>query len=235
MPYLSIWHFVDHRRYGAFPEEVSFPVWTRFLHHQLFLLQDHVSLAYVIGGNFMTRLLFITHFKAILNHSEHFFRLHLITDKENREDIDVLLKTWNVTNCQFRKICLFWNSYNSSGQWWFYNLEDYEERVKWIPNTHYSKYYGLSKLLIPEIISENVGKVGWPYMLTNLLSSISGDVHGYWHHLPLWHFLLVAEIPWVQRLSIARNGREHVRLVSQQEWKEVCVAGVGKRTLEKQW
>uniref|UniRef100_A0A1I7U197 Glycosyltransferase family 92 protein n=1 Tax=Caenorhabditis tropicalis TaxID=1561998 RepID=A0A1I7U197_9PELO len=125
VPYLSIWHFVDHRRYGAFPEE------------------DHISLAYILGGNFMTRLMFMQHFKSVLNYSDHFFRLHFIVDDENKEDVNDLMTSWNISNCE----------------WFFHNLTKYEDRVKWIPNSHYSKYYGLTKLLIPEIIGENVGKV----------------------------------------------------------------------------
>ncbi|EGT59481.1 hypothetical protein CAEBREN_08278 [Caenorhabditis brenneri] len=125
VPYLSIWHFVDHRRYGAFPEE------------------DHVSLVYILGGNFMTRLLFMQHFKSVLNYSDSNFRLHFIVDYENKEDVNDLMTSWNVSNVE----------------WFFHNLTNYEKKVKWIPNSHYSKYYGLTKLLIPEIMSDNVGKV----------------------------------------------------------------------------
>ncbi|CAA91997.4 Glycosyltransferase-like protein LARGE [Caenorhabditis elegans] len=123
--YFTIWNFVDHTRVGAFPEE------------------DYIRLAYIIGGNFMTRLMFMQHFKSVLKYSDHFFRLHLITDENHRSDIHELMTSWNISNCE----------------WFFHNLTEFEKRVAWIPNSHYSKYYGLSKLLIPEIIGNDIGKI----------------------------------------------------------------------------
>ncbi|UMM40383.1 hypothetical protein L5515_017037 [Caenorhabditis briggsae] len=124
-PYLTIWNYVHHKRYGAFPEE------------------DHISLVYMLGGNFMTRLMFMQHFKSVLSYSDHYFRLYFIVDDDNMQDVQDLMASWNVSNCD----------------WFFYNLTEYEDRVKWIPNSHYSKYYGLSKLLIPEILPDTLGKI----------------------------------------------------------------------------
>ncbi|CAH8837704.1 unnamed protein product [Trichobilharzia szidati] len=69
--------------------------------------------------------------------------LHLLTDYLAYRSLSVLFKTWSIPNINV----------------YYYHLEEYENKVSWIPSTHYSGIFGLSKLLIPEILPDSVEKV----------------------------------------------------------------------------
>nr|CAH8839800.1 unnamed protein product [Trichobilharzia regenti] len=69
--------------------------------------------------------------------------LHLLTDYLAYRSLSVLFKTWSIPNINV----------------YYYHLEEYVNKVSWIPSTHYSGIFGLSKLLIPDILPDSVKKV----------------------------------------------------------------------------
>ncbi|CAI2356506.1 unnamed protein product [Caenorhabditis sp. 36 PRJEB53466] len=171
--YLSINHVVNHKYFGAFPEE------------------DYITMAYVIGGDFMNRLLFMQHFKSILQNSDRYFRLHFITDQTNKDDLSTLMRTWNITNCD----------------WFVHDLDKFVDRVRWIPNVHYSSHYGMSKLLIPEILPETVGKV----MYVDVDLVFQADIFYLWQQFR--HFNHTQSIGMIENMSDYYLNKDGMRSV----------------------
>ncbi|CAH8514291.1 unnamed protein product [Schistosoma rodhaini] len=110
--------------------------------------------------------------------------LHLISDYHAFKSLSTLFDTWNIPN---------FNVY-------FYQLELYLHKVSWIPSTHYSGLFGLSKLLIPEILPESVEKV--INLDVDLL--VNSDLLELWAHFQKFNTsqmigLVANQSPWYLR------------------------------------
>ncbi|XP_018646039.1 glycosyltransferase-related [Schistosoma mansoni] len=120
-------------------------------------------------------------------HNECYIRhinLHLISDYHAFKSLSTLFDTWNIPN---------FNVY-------FYQLELYLHKVSWIPSTHYSGLFGLSKLLIPEILPESVEKV--INLDVDLL--VNSDLLELWAHFQKFNTsqmigLVANQSPWYLR------------------------------------
>ncbi|KAM6158844.1 xylosyl- and glucuronyltransferase LARGE2 [Rhynchocyon petersi] len=85
----------------------------------------------------------ITLMKSLLFYRKNPLHLHLVTDTVARNILETLFHTWMVP--------ALWVS--------FYNAEEFQAGVSWIPNTHYSGIYGLLKLVLPDILPSDLARV----------------------------------------------------------------------------
>ncbi|CDW59779.1 glycosyltransferase protein LARGE2 like [Trichuris trichiura] len=93
-----------------------------------------------------SRLRLVTLIKSILLHTSHSVHFHVVTN--SRHSIDVfenLFATWALPQVKFSVY-----DYNRSGT---------IEEVAWIPNRHYSGLFGLTKLVLTEILPRNIDKI----------------------------------------------------------------------------
>ncbi|XP_053616266.1 xylosyl- and glucuronyltransferase LARGE1-like isoform X2 [Plodia interpunctella] len=81
--------------------------------------------------------------KSLLHHRQNPIHFHLIVDGSTEKIINELFRTWDLDDVKYT--C--------------YNAEHKFSVVRWIPNTHYSGIYSLTKLLLPEILPESLDKV----------------------------------------------------------------------------
>ncbi|CAH8519042.1 unnamed protein product [Schistosoma bovis] len=110
--------------------------------------------------------------------------LHLISDHHAFKSLSTLFDTWNIPNFDV----------------YFYQLELYLHKISWIPSTHYSGLFGLSKLLIPEILPESVEKV--INLDVDLL--VNSDLLELWAHFQKFNSsqmigLVANQSPWYLR------------------------------------
>ncbi|GMT35690.1 hypothetical protein PFISCL1PPCAC_26987 [Pristionchus fissidentatus] len=82
-------------------------------------------------------------FKSILYHHRGPLVFHFITDRSSREVLPTLFDTWDLPSVRYHT----------------YDMDKYKSRVDWIPNGHYSAVFGLIKLIIPDIVPEDVEEV----------------------------------------------------------------------------
>ncbi|KAH8861374.1 LARGE xylosyl- and glucuronyltransferase 2 [Schistosoma japonicum] len=110
--------------------------------------------------------------------------LHIISDYQANISLSTLFDTWNLPNIDV----------------YFYQLELYLHKVSWIPSTHYSGLFGLTKLLIPEILPKSVKKV--IHLDVDLL--VNSDLLELWTHFDLFNSsqmigLVANQSPWYLR------------------------------------
>ncbi|KFD69737.1 hypothetical protein M514_09655, partial [Trichuris suis] len=100
----------------------------------------------VVSIGLNSRLRLVTLIKSILLHASHPIHFHVVTN--SRHSIDVfenLFATWALPQVKFSVY-----DYNRSG-----TLEE----VAWIPNRHYSGLFGLTKLVLTEILPRSIDKI----------------------------------------------------------------------------
>ncbi|CAH8501160.1 unnamed protein product [Heterobilharzia americana] len=110
--------------------------------------------------------------------------LHLLVDYQASKSLRVLFKTWNILNMNV----------------YYYQLEDYMHKVSWIPSTHYSGLFGLSKLLIPEILPDSVEKV----ISLDVDLLVNSDLQELWNYFSEFNStqmigLVANQSPWYLR------------------------------------
>ncbi|KRY88723.1 Glycosyltransferase-like protein LARGE2 [Trichinella pseudospiralis] len=98
----------------------------------------------VVSGGFQSRLQLLTLLKSVLFYRSTPLHFHIVTDSDLSEKIlRTLFSTWNLPSVDLS----------------IYRLDEALEDINWIPNGHYSGLFGLSKLILPKIISTSVTKV----------------------------------------------------------------------------
>ncbi|KAF6771550.1 hypothetical protein AHF37_10193 [Paragonimus kellicotti] len=103
---------------------------------------------------------------VISQHYQH-LHLHLIVERMAYQSLSTLLDSWNLPGLCFS----------------FYQVEKYLEHVVWIPTNHYSGIYGLVKIILTEILPQNLEKV--IFLDCDLL--MNADISQLWAHFD--HFL----------------------------------------------
>lgn len=101
-----------------------------------------IDIAIVCGGYNSTRSM-TTLIKSILFYRKNPIHLHILVDQIAHSILTVLFTTWKVPSLTVS----------------YYNMTHYEHEVSWIPNYHYSRLYGLMKLLLPSILPESVKRL----------------------------------------------------------------------------
>ncbi|GMS92908.1 hypothetical protein PENTCL1PPCAC_15083, partial [Pristionchus entomophagus] len=102
--------------------------------------EHHIVL---VLGRYKSINLASTLFKSILYHHRGPLVFHLITDEESRQVLHTLFETWKLPSVRYQ----------------IYDMDRYKKHVDWIYNSHYSSFYGLIKVIIPEILSDDVKEV----------------------------------------------------------------------------
>ncbi|KRX26823.1 Glycosyltransferase-like protein LARGE1 [Trichinella nelsoni] len=98
----------------------------------------------VVSGGFQSRLQLLTLLKSVLFYRSTPLHFHIVTDSDLSEKIlRTLFSTWNLPSVSLS----------------IYRLDEALEDINWIPNGHYSGLFGLSKLILPKILSTSVTKV----------------------------------------------------------------------------
>ncbi|CAJ0928130.1 unnamed protein product, partial [Mesorhabditis belari] len=103
---------------------------------------ETLNIAMVIAGYETTNRAVIL-LKSILFYYQQRIHFHFITDHRSMDVLPKLFNTWQLADVEYS----------------FYNSTNYINRVNWIPNNHYSKHFGLIKLLLADILPEDVKKV----------------------------------------------------------------------------
>ncbi|GMS92880.1 hypothetical protein PENTCL1PPCAC_15055, partial [Pristionchus entomophagus] len=103
-------------------------------------VEHHIVL--VLGGYKTVNLASVL-FKSLLFHHRGPLVFHFITDKQARQVLPTLFDTWSLPSVRYR----------------IYDMEEYKKEVDWVPNKHYSSWYGLMRLAIPDILPEDVKEV----------------------------------------------------------------------------
>ncbi|KAM9660101.1 xylosyl- and glucuronyltransferase LARGE2 isoform 1-T1 [Trichechus inunguis] len=85
----------------------------------------------------------ITLVKSMLFYRKNPLHLHLVTDDVARNILETLFHTWMVPAVRVS----------------FYNANEFQSQVSWIPNTHYSGLYGLLKLVLPDALPPDLVRV----------------------------------------------------------------------------
>ena len=81
--------------------------------------------------------------KSLLFHRRTELHLHIITNAPAYATLSVLFKTWGIEGVRFS----------------FYHLEEFEHLLTQIPNSHHSGIFGLSKLIVEQMLPEEIEKV----------------------------------------------------------------------------
>ena len=81
--------------------------------------------------------------KSLLFHRRSQLHLHIITNAPAYTTLSVLFKTWSVEGVKFS----------------FYHLEEFEHLLTHIPNSHHSGIFGLGKLIVEQVLPEEIEKV----------------------------------------------------------------------------
>jgi len=98
---------------------------------------DTIHLGIICGGYNSTREFYVL-LKSILFYRTNPIHLHLMVDDISSEILAELFKTWPVPSLDID----------------YYNASKHEPEISWIPTHHYSKQYGLLKLIFPSLISK---------------------------------------------------------------------------------
>ncbi|KAM8971448.1 xylosyl- and glucuronyltransferase LARGE2 isoform 3-T3 [Sarcophilus harrisii] len=85
----------------------------------------------------------VTLVKSILFHRKNPLHFHLVTDSVARGILETLFHTWMVPSVSVS----------------FYNADELQPEVAWIPNKHYSGIYGLLKLTLPRALPPSLPRV----------------------------------------------------------------------------
>ncbi|XP_068539902.1 xylosyl- and glucuronyltransferase LARGE2 isoform X1 [Anas acuta] len=85
----------------------------------------------------------VTLVKSILFHRKNPLHFHFITDSVAHQILQTLFQSWMVPSVHVS----------------FYNADDLQPEVSWIPNKHYSGIYGLMKLTLTKALPSNLSKV----------------------------------------------------------------------------
>ena len=81
--------------------------------------------------------------KSLLFHRRSQLHLHIITNAPAYRILSVLFNTWGIEGVKFS----------------FYHLEEFEHLLAHIPNSHHSGIFGLSKLIIEQVLPVEIEKV----------------------------------------------------------------------------
>ncbi|XP_008832381.1 LARGE xylosyl- and glucuronyltransferase 2 [Nannospalax galili] len=85
----------------------------------------------------------VTLVKSVLFYRKNPLHLHLVTDAVARSILDTLFRTWMVPAMVVS----------------FYDAEELKPLISWIPNKHYSGFYGLMKLVLPSALPLSLARV----------------------------------------------------------------------------
>uniref|UniRef100_A0A915PL69 Uncharacterized protein n=1 Tax=Setaria digitata TaxID=48799 RepID=A0A915PL69_9BILA len=100
--------------------------------------------------------------KSILRYRQQAIVLHLLVDEIAMRITSLLFTTWQLPAESSIKLAL--SRLNSCNEHFavkviFYNVSQYMDRVSWIPNRHYSGRYSFLKLILSEILPNDVEKI----------------------------------------------------------------------------
>ncbi|XP_065542491.1 xylosyl- and glucuronyltransferase LARGE2 [Lathamus discolor] len=101
-----------------------------------------LHIAIVCAGHNASRDV-VTLVKSILFHRKNPLHFHFITDSVAHRILQTLFQSWMVPSVHVS----------------FYNADDLQPEVSWIPNKHYSGIYGLMKLTLTKALPSNLSKV----------------------------------------------------------------------------
>ncbi|XP_062491799.1 xylosyl- and glucuronyltransferase LARGE2 [Pezoporus occidentalis] len=101
-----------------------------------------LHIAIVCAGHNASRDV-VTLVKSVLFHRKNPLHFHFITDSVAHRILQTLFQSWMVPSVHVS----------------FYNADDLQPEVSWIPNKHYSGIYGLMKLTLTKALPSNLSKV----------------------------------------------------------------------------
>ncbi|GMR62793.1 hypothetical protein PMAYCL1PPCAC_32988, partial [Pristionchus mayeri] len=79
-------------------------------------------------------------YKSILFHVRGSLVFHFLADDHHKKIISTLFKTWKLPSVRYH----------------IYDMEPYKRELSWVPNTHYAMVTALVRLVVPEILPDNV-------------------------------------------------------------------------------
>ncbi|KHN88693.1 Glycosyltransferase-like protein LARGE2 [Toxocara canis] len=85
----------------------------------------------------------VTLVKSLLYHRRQAIKMHFVVDDVAAQILPTLFDTWQLPSVEVL----------------FYNSTSFINRVSWIPNRHYSREYGLLKLILTDIFPDSIKKV----------------------------------------------------------------------------
>lgn len=126
---------------------------------------DIIHIAMVCAGFDSNRGLYVL-LKSILFHRKDPIHLHLMVDKESQFILAKLFETSRFPGLNVT----------------FYNATQYESDISWIPNRHYSRQFGLLKLVfLSKLANENENLAGLILLDTDMLAL--GNIRLIWNEL----------------------------------------------------
>ena len=96
---------------------------------------DTVHIAFVVGGYAATKSLVVV-LKSILFYRHNPIHFHFIADSSAHLILTELMRTWRLPSTDYS----------------LYPVEGLQKEIEWIPNAHYSGYFGLMKLVLLNIL-----------------------------------------------------------------------------------
>nr|XP_008192494.1 PREDICTED: glycosyltransferase-like protein LARGE2 [Tribolium castaneum] len=102
---------------------------------------ETIHIGFVCSG-YRSNLYLHTLLKSLFFYNINPIHFHIMVNKVSEKVLKTLFDTWNVPQS------------NTT----FYDINDYIQDVRWVPNSHYSGIFGLLKLVFPKIIPLNVTK-----------------------------------------------------------------------------
>ncbi|GMR61975.1 hypothetical protein PMAYCL1PPCAC_32170, partial [Pristionchus mayeri] len=82
-------------------------------------------------------------YKSIFYHMKGPLVFHFIADYHHKKTISTLFKTWELPYVRYH----------------IYDMEPYKKELSWIPNNHYSTVASVMRLVVPEILPDDVKEV----------------------------------------------------------------------------
>jgi glycosyltransferase-like protein LARGE len=118
-------------------------------------------LALICGGHDATRDFYILLKSTLFYRNNIKLHLHLFVNEVSEKILQELFRTWIVPDLDVS----------------YYKMSDYEPDIAWIPNQHYSRRYGLLKLVAPTVLAD-AGIKRVIFLDTDMLAH--GDIAQLW-------------------------------------------------------
>ncbi|KRT83217.1 hypothetical protein AMK59_3162, partial [Oryctes borbonicus] len=97
----------------------------------------------VVSVGTTTNLFFYTLLKSLYFHRINPLHFHILVDNMSKSIIRTLFDTWSVAQVNYS----------------LYDVSKFKSDVSWVRTHHYSGIYGLLKLLLPDILPDDISKI----------------------------------------------------------------------------
>ena len=144
-------------------------VWSKSLNETLHHVEepycDVIHIFTVCVGSKANRQV-VTLVKSVLFYRKNALHFHFVVDDDSKLTLSHLFQTWDIPDFTVS----------------FYFVFDHVDKIAWIANRHYSGIYGLIKIIVPDILPNQIKKV----IILDADVVLKSDIANLWNHFSLF-------------------------------------------------